>query len=73
MCYNEYKRAPDHNMKTRWAHQLTWAVARHSVSEEIVVYPLFEKRLGDQGKKMADTDRKEHQVDFPFICTVSLI
>jgi hemerythrin-like domain-containing protein len=35
---------------------------RHSAGEEIVVYPLFEKHLGEQGKKMADEDRAEHLV-----------
>jgi hypothetical protein len=26
-----------------------------------VVYPAFEKKLGDEGKRMADDDRAQHQ------------
>ncbi|KAF9049460.1 hypothetical protein BDZ89DRAFT_1057350 [Hymenopellis radicata] len=45
----------------RWARQLTWEIARHAVGEEIVVYPLMEKYMGDQGVKLTDGDRAEHQ------------
>ena len=45
-----------------WANQLIWEVARHAVGEEIVVYPLMEKHLGEEGKKLADEDRKDHLV-----------
>ncbi|KIJ68893.1 hypothetical protein HYDPIDRAFT_164627 [Hydnomerulius pinastri MD-312] len=60
LCYEEYQKATDNDIKSRWAHQLTWEVARHSVGEEIVVYPLLEKRCGEQGEKMAKKDREEH-------------
>lgn len=46
----------------RWARQLTWEIARHAVGEEIVVYPLMEKLLGEKGLQLADHDREEHQV-----------
>ncbi|KAF9331264.1 hypothetical protein BG006_005869 [Podila minutissima] len=46
--------------KTRWQNQFTWELARHSVGEELIVYPAMEKHLPD-GKAMADKDRKEHQ------------
>ncbi|KAF8154159.1 HHE domain-containing protein [Crassisporium funariophilum] len=45
----------------KWARQLTWTIARHAIGEELSVYPLFEKHLGAQGKKMAEEDRAEHQ------------
>ncbi|CAD6449437.1 10ae02ec-d6ed-4af7-8f78-fee0b52ce790 [Sclerotinia trifoliorum] len=38
-----------------------WELARHSIGEELVVYPAFAKHLGMQGQKMADNDRAEHQ------------
>ncbi|KAJ3278504.1 hypothetical protein HK104_002282 [Borealophlyctis nickersoniae] len=50
---------PDEQQK--WANQLMWEVARHSVGEEIVVYPLMEKVLPD-GKALADKDRAQHLV-----------
>ncbi|KZT03678.1 uncharacterized protein LAESUDRAFT_659217 [Laetiporus sulphureus 93-53] len=64
LYHDEFKRAResgDVDAQARWAHQLTWEVARHAVGEEIVVYPLMEKHLGDTGRKLADHDRAEHQ------------
>ncbi|KAJ9484560.1 hypothetical protein VN97_g8810 [Penicillium thymicola] len=46
--------------KAQWQNQFTWELARHSIGEELVVYPQFEKNLPD-GRAMAGKDRKEHQ------------
>jgi len=46
--------------KTQWQNQFTWELARHSIGEELVVYPQFEKKVPD-GRNMADKDRQEHQ------------
>ncbi|KAI0090652.1 hypothetical protein BDY19DRAFT_887395 [Irpex rosettiformis] len=62
--HDQYKRAlerGDVDAQTRWYNQLRWEIARHAVGEEIVVYPLMEKYLGEKGKKLADHDREEHQ------------
>ncbi|KAI0646256.1 hypothetical protein C8Q79DRAFT_1000639 [Trametes meyenii] len=62
--HDQYKRAwdcGDVDAQARWARQLTWEIARHAVGEEIVVYPLMEKHLGDKGRELADHDREEHQ------------
>lgn len=45
----------------RWQNQFVWELARHSVAEEIVVYPAFEKFCPD-GHAMAERDRADHQV-----------
>ncbi|OBZ77849.1 hypothetical protein A0H81_02232 [Grifola frondosa] len=61
--HDQYKRACEANdvpAQARWARQLTWEIARHAVGEEIVVYPLMEKHLGDKGKQLANHDRDEH-------------
>ncbi|KAF7292735.1 hypothetical protein MIND_01171800 [Mycena indigotica] len=58
---NYQKSAGDLDAQARWARQLTWEIARHAVAEEIVVYPLMEELLGDEGKRLADHDRAEHQ------------
>ncbi|OAA72614.1 HHE domain containing protein [Akanthomyces lecanii RCEF 1005] len=50
----------NHDHQQRFGNQFTWELARHSVGEELVVYPAFEKHLGVQGKEMAEHDRKEH-------------
>lgn len=66
--HDEYKRARESGdvaAQARWARQLTWEVARHAVGEEIVVYPLMEKYLGERGMELAEHDRAEHQVQLP--------
>ena len=60
--YQNIVNATDDDTRTRWQNQFTWELARHSIGEELVVYPAFEKHLGAEGKKMADKDRAEHQV-----------
>ena len=60
--YNNIMCATDADTATRWQNQFVWELARHSIAEEIVVYPAFEKHIPDGvGKRMADKDRKEHQ------------
>jgi hemerythrin superfamily protein len=58
--YNNILSATSLDEKARWQNQFTWELARHSVGEEIVVYPALEKHvLG--GKEMAERDRAEHR------------
>jgi hemerythrin superfamily protein len=59
--YNNIIGAQDNDEATRWQNQFTWELARHSIGEELVVYPAFEKKLGDKGQRMAEKDRDEHQ------------
>jgi hypothetical protein len=35
--------AKDDDEKVRWQNQFTWELARHSIAEELVVYPAMEK------------------------------
>lgn len=63
--YDKYVEAgsrSDKDAQERWSRQLIWEVARHAVGEEIVVYPLMEKHLGQRGLELADEDRAQHQV-----------
>jgi len=55
------REAADNDSKVRWQNQFTWELARHSIGEELVVYPAFAKHLGAKGQEMADKDRAEHQ------------
>jgi len=59
--YNNIKNATDPETKIQWQNQFTWELARHSIGEELVVYPAMEKYMGDKGKEMAEKDRKEHR------------
>jgi hypothetical protein len=65
---NEYAKniraAADEDAKVRWQNQFTWELARHSIGEELVVYPAFAKHLGAKGQEIADKDRAEHQPVF---------
>ena len=61
-CYNNILNATDADTQTKWQNQFTWELARHSVGEELVVYPALEKHLGQKGKELAEKDRNEHQV-----------
>jgi hemerythrin superfamily protein len=58
--YNEVVKSTDLDHQERYGNQFTWELARHSVGEELIVYPAFEKYLGSKGKEMAEDDRKEH-------------
>ncbi|KAJ9653396.1 hypothetical protein H2201_009148 [Coniosporium apollinis] len=60
-CYDQIINSPDADTQIRFRNQFTWELARHSVGEELVVYPAFEKYLKD-GKEIADKDRAEHQI-----------
>lgn len=54
------KSAQDDAEKVRWRNQLTWTLARHAISEELTLYPAMEKYLGQEGVKLAKTDKEQH-------------
>ncbi|KAL5362514.1 hypothetical protein BJX96DRAFT_186066 [Aspergillus floccosus] len=58
--YDRITKSKDPDEQIRYQNQFTWELARHSIGEELVVYPAFERHLSD-GKSMADKDRNEHQ------------
>lgn len=66
-CYDMIVNAVDADELTRYQNQFTWELARHSIGEELVVYPAFERHCHN-GKLMADKDREEHQV----VCNVPM-
>jgi len=58
--YNEIVNNPgNHDHQQRYANQFTWELARHSIGEELVVYPAFES-YAPNGKDLAEKDRAEH-------------
>jgi hypothetical protein len=58
--YNEITNSSDYDHQQRFGNQFTWELARHSVAEELIVYPAFERHMGSKGHEMAEDDRKEH-------------
>ncbi|KAH8691206.1 HHE domain protein, partial [Talaromyces proteolyticus] len=59
-CYHRLIDSTDHDEQTRFQNLFTWELARHSIGEELVVYPAFEKHI-ENGVSLADKDRGEHQ------------
>ncbi|XRM43811.1 hypothetical protein ABZX51_006966 [Aspergillus tubingensis] len=60
-AYHQILGAKTNDERVRWQNQFTWELARHSIGEELVVYPQMELKL-DNGKAMAEHDREEHQI-----------
>ncbi|WWC63099.1 uncharacterized protein I303_105698 [Kwoniella dejecticola CBS 10117] len=58
--YHNIMDASSDDEQVRWQNQFTWELTRHSIGEELIVYPAFEKYLSE-GKAMTDKDREEHQ------------
>ncbi|KAK3842659.1 MAG: hemerythrin HHE cation binding domain protein [Linnemannia gamsii] len=58
--YHKILDAKDEEEKTRWANQFTWELARHSVGEELVMYPQMKKSIED-GDALVEKDLREHQ------------
>ncbi|KAJ5237084.1 hypothetical protein N7489_007175 [Penicillium chrysogenum] len=58
-CYNIIVNSEDEDERTRFQNQFTWELARHSVAEELVLFPAMEK-LRSGGKEKLDDDRREH-------------
>jgi hemerythrin superfamily protein len=71
--YDEIVNNPDDiDHQTRYGNQFTWELARHSVAEELLVYPAMEKYMGERGKEHAEHDRKQHhRVSLPRLDTVA--
>ncbi|KAK2765465.1 hypothetical protein FQN54_008319 [Arachnomyces sp. PD_36] len=58
--YHQIIKATDNDTKTRYQNQFTWELARHSIAEELLIYPIMEKKV-EGGKEKADRDREEHR------------
>lgn len=57
---NKILNSTDPDEQTRYQNQFTWELARHSIGEELVVYPAIAKHVKN-GQEIADKDRCEHQ------------
>lgn len=58
--YNRINKSTDKDEQTQYQNLFTWELARHSIGEELVVYPALEKYV-QEGNMLADKDRDEHQ------------
>jgi hemerythrin-like domain-containing protein len=58
--YKNITSLQDHDELARYQNIFTWELARHSVGEELVLYPAMEKLLPN-GSELTQKDRAEHQ------------
>lgn len=64
--YNEVVHSKDVEHQERYGNQFIWELARHSVAEELIVYPAMEQYMPDgEGKDHAEKDRKQHHTVSP--------
>lgn len=50
----------DPDEQTRYQNQFIWELARHTIGEELVIYPALAKHVKN-GQALADKNRTEHQ------------
>lgn len=60
-CHKKILEAPTTEDKVKWRNQIVWTFARHAISEELTMYPAMIEHLGEEGKKMTETDLEQHQ------------
>lgn len=65
--YDRISKSINRDEQTQYQNIFTWELARHSIGEELVVYPALERRVRE-GNILADKDRDEHQS----VCVPSL-
>ncbi|KAI2635984.1 hypothetical protein GGS21DRAFT_58839 [Xylaria nigripes] len=58
--YNRVINPKDLDEQERYGNAFIWELARHSIAEELVVYPALEKEIPD-GLSIAEKDRTQHQ------------
>jgi hemerythrin superfamily protein len=58
--YDRIINSSNEDEQTRYQNLFAWELARHSIGEELVVYPQLEKRVTG-GHDLAERDRAEHQ------------
>ncbi|KAI0396290.1 hypothetical protein F5Y17DRAFT_420300 [Xylariaceae sp. FL0594] len=59
--YNRAVSSKDPDEQERYGNAFIWELARHSIAEEIVVYPAMERDVPGEGTSIADKDRAQHQ------------
>ncbi|KAJ3116214.1 hypothetical protein HDU96_010158 [Phlyctochytrium bullatum] len=58
--FQDFKKADSMEYKSRLANKIIQNISLHSFSEEVTIYPLYEKHF-ENGKAIADASRHEHQ------------
>jgi hemerythrin-like domain-containing protein len=57
--YDKFKTCSSKEEAEKWRNELVYEIARHSIAEEIILYPLMRKKLPD-GETLYQNSIKEH-------------
>ncbi|KIX06010.1 uncharacterized protein Z518_03984 [Rhinocladiella mackenziei CBS 650.93] len=60
LCAGRLIQARTPQDRARFLQEVTWRLVRHDVSEDLVMRPAFIEHLGEEGQRMADHDRTDH-------------
>jgi len=61
-CYANFLEALGFDDRKEWATRFGWELARHSVGERLILYPVFEDYYGAEGKAIAERGRSYHKM-----------
>ncbi|RYP47450.1 hypothetical protein DL768_006512 [Monosporascus sp. mg162] len=68
--YNKIINSKDQDEQKRYQNAFVWELARHSIAEELVVYPVLERDVSDGGDR-AQKDREQHQ-EVQYACELAI-
>ncbi len=57
--YEKFKSSPSKEEAEKWRNELVYEIARHSIAEELILYPLLRKKL-PEGESLFQESIKEH-------------
>ncbi|KAL1914428.1 uncharacterized protein VTP21DRAFT_8880 [Calcarisporiella thermophila] len=60
--YEHFLSTKDNTERQKVANTIIRELVKHSVGEEMVLYPLCEKHLGSEGTHVAEESRREHKM-----------
>lgn len=69
--YQRIVASTNRDEQIRFQNLFVWELARHTVGEELVVFPAFEKHVRHLGLGLAKKDREQHQEVLP-LCQKTL-
>ena len=60
--YEKFKSCTSKEEAEKWRNELVYEIARHSIAEEIVLYPLMRKKLPEGESLFQDSIKEHHEV-----------
>lgn len=57
----KYKTAKSKDEGLKWYHQFVWEICRHSIGEELVLYPLIKEKV-PEGENIVNSSLEDHRL-----------